>query len=130
MLVRASALKRGNLYVYTPIGPNNHLTGSRRRSPDRVRGHVAMRLWGRQRVRQKVSEFREARVGCVQAGSAASERTLESIESFLNLGADEVDIRTIQSELNVSKVRCLQGKERISTAVWEAGPTPVRVALL
>jgi hypothetical protein len=33
---------------------------------------------------------------CVQ-----EKETLESLESFLNLGADEVDIRTIQSNITV-----------------------------
>jgi hypothetical protein len=43
LLVRASALKEGKLYVYTPIGPNDHVTGSRHKSSDRVSGHVAFR---------------------------------------------------------------------------------------
>ena len=38
---------------------------------------------------------------------AAHEETLEAMESFLNLGADEVDIRTIQSNFSLvdSEVR-------------------------
>jgi hypothetical protein len=76
-------------------------------------------------VHQKVSTVREARVGCVQAEEAADERTLESIESFLNIGADEVDIRTIQNQFTVSKVWSLRVKHRISLRPY-ARPTPGR----
>jgi hypothetical protein len=42
---------------------------------------------------------------CVQAAEAAHEETLEAMESFLNLGADEVDIRTIASNFTLVDVR-------------------------
>jgi hypothetical protein len=58
-------------------------------------------------------------VSGVQVAEAAHEKTLEAMESFLNLGADEVDIRTIRMNFTLVaelKVRsffgCLDRKLR------------------
>jgi hypothetical protein len=62
----------------------------------------------------------------VQAAEAAHEETLEAMESFLNLGADEVDIRTIRRNFTLVaefKVRffsgCLERKPRSTSPAVE-----------
>jgi len=95
---RAYALSIGALYVHMPVSPNHHLTGAK---------------------------YKEKRNSSLED---ANEMTLESMESFFNFGADELDVRTIKTKFSIlgdgtqkkcGMIQTIGGVHRSSLAIME-----------
>jgi hypothetical protein len=114
---RAHALAQGQLYVHMPVSPNHHLTGAKYRdkrnavsAPDA--SDTRSTPWAAA-LNSSVDTHTHV-VMTVQTAAVEDEYTLEAMESFLNLGADEVDVRTIKMPFTIdgtdkNHVRCRSG---------------------
>jgi len=112
LFARARALKFGMFYVYTPISRVQHVNTVSSSTPLRR----IIRVGGDPIVtRDREQRIDNDDVMCVQ-----DKGTLEAMESFLNLGADEVDIRTIKSNFTV-----YNGETAVKHVFGQVRPDPV-----